>query len=125
MDRPLISVCILLLVIGLPAGLPAADVDEIRKLIPAASAMKKKDFERMATMATAPRASDFADQSLTLTLLALRPKDSELAKREFQFLADGLLRPADLAGEQRESGAGFDIVCAAYMLGYAHRIEQG
>ena len=77
-----------------------ADAEQIKKLIPAATAMSRQDFTAMATSTQTPKKSNFEDKSLTLMIYTLRivTEEDEKSKEEFQFLSD-TPRPADLAKE--------------------------
>ena len=77
-----------------------ADVEQIKKLIPAAAAMSRKDFIAMATGSESPSEPKFEDKSLTLMFYTLRIVDEEdkKAKEEFQFL-DDTPHPSELAEE--------------------------
>jgi hypothetical protein len=77
----------------------AADVDEIRKLIPAAAAMSLKDFDKLATSATTPKPSDLQQKTLTLMLLTVKAATTdEKALEEFRYL-NGVPKPSQLAKE--------------------------
>lgn len=77
----------------------ADDAAEIQKLIPAASAMAKADFDKLAMSDVPLKASDLDEQSLTL-LLFLTPCFDDAAKRE-QFRYFGCPKPSILAAEMR------------------------
>jgi hypothetical protein len=81
------------------------DAAAIKKLIPAASAMARNDFLRLAKSGTTPRASDIEDKSLTLMLLTLRttPQDDEERKQQFSFITNGVPKAAELAAEMDRS----------------------
>ena len=68
----------------------ADDAAEIRKLVPAASAMSKADFEKLAYSETAPKASDVEEKSLTFLLLTAKMRDDAKAREQFRFLPKGL-----------------------------------
>ena len=81
----------------------ADDSKEIRELIPSESAMMRADFEKLGT-SNVPKASDVADKSLTLMLLAfMRVEEGQTPKQQEQFrylLTDGRPpTPSDLARE--------------------------
>ena len=80
---------------------PAAtdDAKKIRKLIPAAAAIKRQDMEKLATGKTA-RSSDIKDKSLTFVLLLdLKPKDGKEAKEQYQDLMKGAVDPTVIVQE--------------------------
>ncbi len=82
------------------AGIGADDKANIRALIPASSAMSKKDFDRLAMLA-APALAQFDDKSLTVVMLMQMGKrsDDKEKQKEFQLLGEGAARPDVLAGE--------------------------
>ena len=77
----------------------ADDAAEIKKLVPAASAMTKADFEKLAHSETSPKASDVEDKSLTLMLLTLKMRDDVTARAQFRYLAQGPIKMSDLVAE--------------------------
>jgi hypothetical protein len=77
----------------------ADDAAEIKKLVPAASAMSKADFEKLAHSDTALKASDVEDKSLTFMLLAVRMRDDAKAREQFRYIAPGPIRPSELVAE--------------------------
>jgi sugar lactone lactonase YvrE len=77
--------------------------DIIRKLIPAATAMKRSDFMELATSGAAPNAETVAEKTLTLMMLAsvgFGNKDmTQSAVEELSMTSTGMVDPAKLAQE--------------------------
>lgn len=85
----------------------AADQDEIKRAIPADSAMMEADFDKLAMSETSPKRSDVEDKSLTLILLTLQVKNDAKAKQQFRYLTKVPPKPSELAVEichQRRTG---------------------
>ena len=79
---------------------------QIRQQIPAASAMSRKEFERLASMPAVPKPSEFSDQSLTLVLMFSGPYPKQ-GGRHFHSLPEGVAKPYELAAEMhRTTGIG-------------------
>ncbi|NQU20737.1 MAG: hypothetical protein HQ567_05590 [Candidatus Nealsonbacteria bacterium] len=79
---------------------------QIQRQIPAASAVSRKDFERLASMPAVPKPSEFSDQSLTLVLMFSGPYPKQ-GKRHFRSLPEGVAKPYELAAEMhRTTGIG-------------------
>ena len=79
-------------------SLLADDKEEIRKLIPDATAMKKEDLTKLATSPSAPKAADIEDKSITLYILSMRADRTDEQVQEFKMLNE-TPRPSDLAKE--------------------------
>jgi len=81
----------------------ADDAEEIRKLIPFASAMKLADLDRLAMSPTSPKESDVEDKSLTLMAISVRvtADEDEKAREQFRFLGEpgAVAKPSELAKE--------------------------
>lgn len=112
------------------AGAADRDAEEIKALIPAATAMSLADFDRIASGSELPKPSSLKSQPLTLILLTLKPKADEAARSEFRFLGDGpsgAAKPAALAGEMtrfvRGSGR-FRFATGPVTLLHADRITK-
>jgi hypothetical protein len=107
---------------ALAAAAHADDKEEIKKLIPAATAMKKADFQELATSERAPSADQIEDKSLTLMLLALRPpaEVTEEHNAEFSYVGEGFPQPSKIAAEV--AGGRFSIAPATFI--HAKRITD-
>ncbi|WP_259634075.1 hypothetical protein [Stieleria sedimenti] len=84
-------------------------IDErFRKLIPAATAIDRKEFEVIARSPGAPTAKSFSEHSLTAALMLpkIRPCEGKSAE-QFRYLNDGSPRPIKIVQEMyRPVGAG-------------------
>lgn len=84
-------------------------IDErFRKLIPAATAIDRKEFEAITRSPNAPTAKSFDQHSLTAALMLhkIRPLEGKSAE-QFRYLNDGPPRPIKIAQEMyRPVGAG-------------------
>ncbi|MEZ6065722.1 MAG: hypothetical protein R3B90_08455 [Planctomycetaceae bacterium] len=139
MARPLnsIAVCLTWAAVLLPSVAKADDqtaADAIRKLIPAAAAMSKADFERLATSPNVPKVTEFEEQSLTLLLIAMpasvAAEGGELTEeqqaaldREFRYLGDAV-KPAQLAREIYRSLGNTGITLGPTTFIHADRIRE-
>ncbi len=102
--RPLLILATILC-LGLVDALVATgdDSDDVKRAIPADSAMMHTDFERLIT-SSVPKASDVEDKSLTLMLFAaMKVEESQTPKQQEQFRYlfnnGGVPKPSDLARE--------------------------
>lgn len=117
---------VLLVASPAPDRAMADAIAEIKALVPKASAMRKADFDRLATSPTSPKSSDFKDKSLTLMLFALRPKDDEQARKEFRFLGQRPPKAAAVGKEMyRTLGMGrLRVLAAPITMIHANRITD-
>ena len=84
-------------------------IDErFRKLIPAATAIDRKEFEAISRSPNAPTVKSFSEHSLTAALMLhkIRPSEGKSAE-QFRYLNDGAPRPIKIVQEMyRPVGAG-------------------
>lgn len=97
-----------------------------RRLIPQATAIDTKTFERIARSPTAPTPDDFKEKSLSVVLFSLKVDELKPDSEQFQFLTERYPRAKDLAEEMYHSigGGNFRVVIAPVTMIHANRIKN-
>ena len=118
----------LVVAMGGPLSLAAGDKDdtaEIKALIPAATAMSRQDFDKLARSPEAPTVEQAEEKSLTLLLMTLKPLDEPQATEAFSYV--GMPQPAKLAREVSREGiaiGAFRMPTGPTTMIHADRITQ-
>ncbi len=126
-NTKLLSVGVILSV--LPWGTCLADdpspspQEQIRKLVPTATAMRREDFEKIAR-APRPTKDSVKEQSLTWVLFSLDLKGKK--SLQFRYLTEPAPHPSELANEvYRQIGSGrFAVLTAPVTMIQANRITK-
>ena len=99
-----------------------------RDLIPAASAIDRKVFERIAMSSSNPTADSFDENSLSAELLLLKTTKQEKGndKIQFRYLTDNYPKPAEIANEMyhRVSLGPLQIVHRPVTMIHSERITR-
>lgn len=99
---------------------------QLRRLIPSATAMDRKLLETMATSQVAPKVSDYNDHSLTFTLFATSFETAQKSGGQFRYLTDKTPKPNLMAKEMYRSigGGRFRIVTHPVTMIQLNRITK-
>jgi hypothetical protein len=101
--------------------------EQLRRLIPSATAIDRKVFENIGRATKAPKREDLKTCSLTAELMFLNRKTAEDSQGQFRFLTDGRMpKPVEFAQEMYRSlgGGRFLIVTHPVTMIQAERITK-